>query len=160
MDLITAIDGKTPESASAADVLRRDHDRVRELFRDYRRRMDEAPETCRLVAGEICMQWELHTRLEHEFLYPALREDEADAVQEAARAHEDIQECIALIRRWPPDSERDSTMLRMMQLADFHMRREEESLFPAAERACAMGRDILRRREELAGSTQDVEGRS
>jgi hemerythrin-like domain-containing protein len=160
MDLITAIDGRTPESAGAADVLRRDHDRVRELFREYRRRMDEAPETCRLLAGEICMQWELHTRLENEFLYPAMREEAAAAVQEAARAHEDIQECIAIIRRWPPDSERDSTMLRLMQLADHHMRREEEELFPRAERACAMGRDILHRREELAGSTGDLEGRS
>jgi hypothetical protein len=160
MDLVTAMDGKVPDSASAVDVLRRDHDRVRELFREYRRRMDEAPETCRALAGEICMQWELHARLEHEFLYPALREEAAAAVQDAARAHEDMQECIAIVRRWPPDSERDSTMLRMMQLADYHMRREEEELFPRAGRACAMGRDILRRREELAGSTDDVEGRS
>lgn len=160
MDLITAIDGKSPESTSAADVLRRDHDRVRELFREYRRRMDEAPETCRALAGEICMQWELHARLEQEFLYPALREEAAAAVQEAARAHDDIAECIAIIRRWPPDSERDSTMLRMMELADYHMGREEEALFPPAGQACEMGRDILLRREELAGSTGDVEGRS
>jgi DUF438 domain-containing protein len=161
MDLISAIDGAAPESARTADVLRRDHDRVRELFREYRRRMDEAPETCRALAGEICMQWELHTRLEHEFLYPALRDQAGAAVQEAARAHEDIQECIATIRRWPPDSERDSTMLRMMELADHHMAREEDGLFPLAERAgAAMGRALLRRREELAGSTDDVEGRS
>ena len=160
MDLVTAIDGKLPDSASATDVLRRDHDRVRELFREYRRRMDEAPETCRSLAGEICMQWELHTRLEQEFLYPTLRGEAAAAVQDADRAHEDILECIAIVKRWPPDSERDSTMLRMMQLADYHMGREEEELFPRAEGACAMGRDILLRREELAGSTEDVEGRS
>jgi DUF438 domain-containing protein len=163
MDLISAIDGSIPESAGAADVLRRDHDKVRELFRAYRRRMDEAPETCRALAGEICMQWELHTRLEHEFLYPALRGEAGGGVQEAARAHEDIQECIAIIKRWPPDSERDSTMLRMMELAEYHMAREEDELFPVVDRtgtARAMGRDILRRREELAGSTTDVEGRS
>jgi len=161
MDLITAIDGSVPESAGAADVLRRDHNRVRELFRDYRRRMDEAPETCRSLAGEICMQWELHARLEHELLYSALREEAGAAVQEAARTHEDIHECIAIVRRWPPDSERDSTMLRMMELADHHMAREEEELFPLAEHAgAALGRAILRRREELAGSTDDVEGRS
>jgi hypothetical protein len=122
--------------------------------------MDEAPETCRPLAGEICMQWELHARLEHEFLYPALREQAGADVRDAARAHEDIQECIAIVRRWPPDSERDSTMLRMMQLADYHMAREEETLFPLAGQAGAMGRAILRRREELAGSTEDVEGRS
>jgi len=134
---------------------------VRELFREYRLRMDEAPETCRSLAGEICMQWELHTRLEHELLYPALRSEAGAAVQEAARAHEDIQECIAIVRRWPPDSERDSTMLRMMELADHHMAREEDGLFPLAGHAgAALGRAILRRREELAGSTDDVEGRS
>ena len=163
MDLISAIDGSTPESTGAADVLRRDHDKVRELFRAYRRRMDEAPDTCRALAGEICMQWELHTRLEHEFLYPALREGAGAAVQEATRAHEDIQECITIIKRWPPDSERDSTMLRMMELAEHHMATEEDALFPLAEGAGSartMGRAILRRREELAGSTTDVEGRA
>jgi DUF438 domain-containing protein len=160
MDLVTAIDGKAPDSTGAADVLRRDHDRVRELFREYRKRMDEAPETCRALAGEICMQWELHTRLEHELVYPALRGKAGADVQESARAHEDIQECIEIVRRWPPDSERDSTMLRMMQLAGHHMAREEEALFPLVERAGAMGKDLLRRREELAGSTDDVEGRS
>ena len=161
MDLISAIDGSAPESAGAADVLRRDHNRVRELFHEYRRRMDEAPDTCRSLAGEICMQWELHTRLEHELLYPALRDEAGAAVQEAARAHEDIQECIAIVKRWPPDSERDSTMLRMMELADHHMAREEDELLPLAEHAgAALGRAILRRREELAGSTDDIEGRS
>ena len=110
------------------------------------------------------MQWELHTRLEHEFLYPALGHVAA-ALREAARAHEDIQECMAIIRRWPADSQRDSTMLRMMELADHHMGQEENVLFPLAERELAggleaMGRAMVRRREALAGSTADLEGRS
>lgn len=164
MDLISAIDGSAPESAGATDVLRRDHERVRQLFGEYRRRMDEAPETCRILAGEICMLWELHTRLERELLYPALAWEKG-AVQEALPEHQDIDECIATIRRWPSDSQRDSTMLRMMQLADHHMSREEELLFPRVGRLpagelAALGRRMLRRREELAGSTADLEGRS
>lgn len=164
MDLVSAIDGSAPESASAIDVLRRDHGRVRHLFQEYRRCMDEAPATCRALAGEICMLWELHTRLERELLYPALAWEEG-TVEDALRAHEDIDECIATIRRWPPDSERDSTMLRMIELADHHMEREEEMLFPRAGQMPAgelgaLGRVMLRRREDLAGSTADLEGRT
>jgi hypothetical protein len=51
----------------------------------------------------------------------------------------------------------------MMELAEHHMATEEEALFPLAEGAGSartMGRAILRRREELAGSTTDVEGRA
>jgi hypothetical protein len=161
MDLMTAVDGKAPDSASALDVLRRDHERVRELFAAYRRRMDEAPEACRSLAEEICMQWELHTRLERELFYPAL----GAAAKDCLRAHEDIDECIAAIKRWPAESERDSTMLRLMQLADCHMEEEEEALFPVAERELAgrldsVGRRMLCRREELAGSAAELEGRS
>jgi len=49
----------------------------------------------------------------------------------------------------------------MMELAEHHMAREEDGLFPLAGRAgAALGRAILRRREELAGSTDDLEGRT
>jgi hypothetical protein len=164
MDLISAIDGKGPLGPRATDALRRDHEKVRELFDEYRRRMDDAPEACRALAGAACMRWELHARLEEEFLYPALGRGSPETA-EARRAHEDIDECIATIRRWPADSERDSTMLRMMQLAGHHMDREEETLFPLAERVLAdrleaIGRAMRRRREELAGSTAEMEGRS
>jgi hypothetical protein len=164
MDLIAAVDGTPPESASAIDVLGRDHERVRELFSQYRRRMYEAVETCRSVAGEICMQWELHARLEREIFYPALGSSQG-AVKDSLLAHHDIDECIAIIRHWPGASERDSTMLRLMQLADLHMAREEKDLFPLAKRELpgrleSLGREMLRRREALAGSTDEVEARS
>lgn len=164
MDLITAVDGSAPEFAGATDLLRRDHERVRELFGQYRARMDEAPETCRPLAEAICMQWELHARIEREMLYPAL-EPGGEPAKEGVRTLEDIDECIAILKRWPPGSERDSTMLRMMQLAECHMAREEAGAFPRAERELggrleAIGRAMMRRREELAGSTTEVQGRS
>jgi len=109
------------------------------------------------------MQIELHDLVEREIFYPAIEPQAHDAVDSALRAHDDIQQCVQLLRRLPvADAEHDSTMMRLMDLLEYHFKEEEEVLFPLVEsrmggRLRALGADIIKRREKVVGAVSDLE---
>ncbi len=166
MDLESAIDGKARAGDRATDLLRIDHQQVNELFEQYRDAMEDESEARASVAQDICMQLEMHSRIEEEIFYPAVREEAEDLVQESLAAHADVMECIEILKDLGPDDpEFDTTMLRMMEIVEGHVAEEEDELFPPLEERMPttlerMVPDILQRREELVGSTEDLSGRS
>jgi len=105
----------------------------------------------------------LHDLVEREMFYPAIEPQAHDAIASALRAHDDIQQCVQLLRRLPvADAEHDSTMMRLMDLLEYHFKEEEEVLFPLVEsrmggRLRALGADIIKRREKVAGAVRDLE---
>jgi len=164
MDKQTALKTNTPRAdAGATDILRADHAQARKDLAEYRRLMDEHAETRSALAQDICMQIELHDLVEREIFYPAIEPQAHDAVDSALRAHDDIQQCVQLLRRLPEaDAEHDSTMMRLMDLLEYHFKEEEEVLFPLVEsrmggRLRALGADIIKRREKVAGAVRDLE---
>ena len=54
---------------SAGDLLKKDHRKVEELFARFRQTHGES------VATEICDELTVHTRVEEQMLYPAVRKD-------------------------------------------------------------------------------------
>jgi hemerythrin superfamily protein len=166
MDIESAVSGNATDAERATDLLRADHTQVADLFEQYRDAMDAAAETRGPIAQQICIQLEMHDDIETGIFYPAVRQEADDLVEEALREHADVRECITLLRDLRPDDpEFDSTMLRMMELVEAHVETEEDELFPPIEERMPatlerMTADILQRREELAGSVEDLESRS
>ncbi|UUZ49580.1 hemerythrin domain-containing protein [Massilia sp. B-10] len=71
----------------ALDLLRADHDRVRDLFHEFDsiKGNDEEDERKSELVDEICYELTLHTMIEEEIFYPGLRAaiDDSDLMDEA-----------------------------------------------------------------------------
>src|SRR5690606_25006173 len=83
----------------ALGLLIDDHRKAKKLFKDFESEKDE--EKKESIAREVCMELTVHTRLEEEYFYPALRELDPetfdDLLNEAAVEHASAKELIAQI---------------------------------------------------------------
>ena len=164
VDMQSTLSGKFAQDR-ATDLLREDHRKLRELLAQYRRAMAEQWDNRQSLAEEICMQLEVHSRVEEEIFYPAIRRIDVRFVPHALAQHALIAERIARVKsRAPQDPLYDADMAEIMCLFEPHAV-EEERLFEVLERRVPEALGVLRaritrRKEQLTGSTQEMEGRS
>src|SRR5690349_7762812 len=160
----SALSGKKA-SGLATDLLREDHGKVRELFAQYREAAAERSDTRQSLAEEVCMQLEVHAQVEEEIFYPAIRGIQPSFATHAHEAHHAVAEQINRLKEsTSDDSEYDRTMDLIMELCepDFS---EEERVFAILEERVPQALGLMRakmvqRKEQLTGSTREMEGRS
>lgn len=166
MDLDTALNDKPLPGSLATDLLRADHAAVSALFDDYQQALDDNSPSRDTLARAICMQLELHGRVEAELFYPVVREEDPDLIAESLQDHEEIAELIATLRDAAVDDENfDARMFELMDLVESHVASEEDELFPVLEERIApvlhsLATEIIRYKESLVGSVDDVAARS
>ncbi len=138
----------------ATQLVRRDHTLVLETFHRYR--ASASPTVRQALAQSICLALEVHTRIEEELLYPAVREaSDSDFLRRAVPEHEEMRRLIAQLRRMPPsDPDYDTTFLSLMRDVMHHMADEETDFLPQAERVLRgrlgeLGAQMMRRRLAL-----------
>jgi hemerythrin superfamily protein len=140
----------------AVSLLIADHGKVKQLFRDFER-CDAAHQGLKAdIAHQICLELTIHTSIEEEIFYPAVRAQTHDdrmvdaALQEHARAREMIERLRAM---QAGDAGLDALVSRLQQAIDHHVREEEGEMLPKARESalnlvglCEQMRD---RKEEL-----------
>ena len=122
--------------ADAIALLRADHDRIEDLFSrfDELKCGREGTET-RLVVDELCREFRLHSMLEEELFYPAVRAaiGDDDLMNEACIEHEGARRLVAELERTEAS---DAMLTARMHVLDayitHHVREEEENIFPKA----------------------------
>jgi hypothetical protein len=165
MDLHSAANGEEiGDEDTATAIIKRTHQAMRKDFAQYRELMNESAAQRAAVAQDVCMLFELHFAMTRDVFYPAM--DSAELVRELLDAQEDVGECIDILRATPvpAEPELDSTMLRLMELADFYICKERR-LVSAADADSrrdlrALGARMIERREKIAGAVKDLEARS
>ena len=98
--------------------------------------------------------------------YTAIRATAGARVDEWLNAHEDILQCVETLRTVSSSdgSELDSTMVRLVELTDVFFCTERRlidacsSITPDEQRA--LGKRMIGQRKKIAGSVEDLEGRS
>jgi hemerythrin superfamily protein len=141
----------------ATKLIRIDHTHAITLFHRYS--VDAAPERKKAIVESACLALEIHSQLEEELFYPALREVAAsnEALQKAEPEHAEIKRLIGTLRELQPtDPEYDLRFHELMRDVLHHVADEESVLLPAAElllkdRLGELGAQMTRRRFELAG---------
>lgn len=137
-------------------LIRSDHAKLLSIFHRY---TADAPARLRqALADRICVVLEIHTKLEEEVFYPALRElfPNSDVLQKSVPEHNDLRRLIARLRRMSAeDIGFDGAVLELMRNFMHHVADEETVLLPAAERVLSdyldeLGARMTRRRLELA----------
>lgn len=145
-------------SADALDLLKDDHDKVKDLFREFEQLKgnDDEDERKSELVDEICYELTVHTMIEEEIFYPALRAsiDDTDMMDEADIEHAGARELISQLEvMYPGDDHFDATVTVLGEEVIHHIEKEERDMFAAARRSGMdldeLGEQLSARKEEL-----------
>src|SRR5690349_19719105 len=65
---------RTKTTVDAIDLLKQDHDKVERAFKQFEKMDRHDADACRRLIRSVCEELKVHTALEEEVFYPALRQ--------------------------------------------------------------------------------------
>ena len=150
----------------ATDLLKEQHKEVKDLFENV---LDtEDGEERQTLMDEIVEKLKVHTQIEEEIFYPAIRElgeKGEKMILEALEEHHVVDLVIAELPTLDPEDDRfEAKMTVLCELVNHHVEEEEKEMFKLAKK---LGADVLERLgerlearfNELAGEEEgDTEG--
>lgn len=146
-------------STNAIELLTDDHQEVLSLFEDFRslREDEDADDDVKQTLVErICTELTIHSEIEEELLYPALRDafDDHSQLDEAEVEHAIAEQLIAELESMEPgDDLYDAKVIVLGEYVRHHIDEEQEKLFPKAKKAKVdldtLGEELALRKEEL-----------
>jgi hemerythrin superfamily protein len=124
----------------AIELLKADHDEVRALFEQFRQAHEaEDMDRMRALQQEIFSELEVHTRIEEDIFYPAVREADEESlgedVDEGVQEHHVVK---VLMREIESVSGEDTFVAKMkvlMENVEHHAEEEETEMFPEVREA-------------------------
>jgi len=141
----------------AVELLVADHQRVARLFAEFDALKGEGTDEAKAaLVARICRELVVHTEIEEEIFYPAVRtaiEDE-DLMDEALVEHAGAKDLIAQLQAADPaDDLYDARVTVLGEQIDHHVDEEEGSMFPQAKASgidlMSLGATLLKRKTEL-----------
>ena len=121
----------------AIEMLKADHEKVKGLFRQYEAAGDRAYQK-KSIAEEVFTEITVHSSLEEELFYPAVKAETdkqgQELVAEAVEEHHVVAMLIEELKALDPKDERyDAKFSVLMDNVEHHIEEEEDELFPEAE---------------------------
>lgn len=148
----------------ATHILTSDHRKVEGLFADFESASGKSRKE--EIANRICRELKIHSLIEEEIFYPALKgKIEDDLLKEAYVEHDGAKVLINEIAAGGPDEEfYDAKVTVLKEQIEHHVKEEEkerDNMFQQARAADVdledLGRRMLARKEEL-NAKADKEG--
>ncbi|WP_157268517.1 hemerythrin domain-containing protein [Azohydromonas aeria] len=144
------------------NLLKDDHKRAKKAFKDFekldaQKQSDEAL----LLVEQACAELQVHTTLEEELFYPALREvlKEQDLLDEAEVEHDSAKQLIEQLQSLGQQQQLDgkfaATFTVLGEYVKHHIKEEESEMFEQAEKVgnkvdwAALGEQMKTRKAEL-----------
>jgi hemerythrin superfamily protein len=119
---------------SALNLLEQDHREVEGFFDEYEK-LEDADEKER-IALKICLALTVHTQIEEEVFYPAVREaiERAELIDEAIVEHASAKQLISEIEEMDSNDELYDAKVKVLgEQVRHHVEEEEDELFPEIE---------------------------
>ena len=145
----------------ACDLLDADHKNVMKMFKEYEEltnsRARSAAQKKMDLAREICMQLTVHTQIEEEIFYPAVRAaiKDTDLLDEAAVEHQSAKELIdQLEAAGEADEMFDAKVKVLGEYVNHHIKEERGEIFPKARAARKL--DLVAMRDELETRKEEL----
>jgi Hemerythrin HHE cation binding domain len=143
--------GKAPHDLF--ELLKTDHRRVKELFSQF----EKADKQTKIgIAEEILIQLEIHTAIEEELVYPAIRDaiDNEDLVDEAKEEHHVAKLLIKELRKMKAGEDDFATKFKVLkEIIHHHVEEEEQEMFPQTEESgldtSELGEAVVTRKNKL-----------
>lgn len=151
----------TKTDTDATHILSADHREVEDLFKQYEKSsgLDRKQE----IARKICNELKIHTMIEEEIFYPALKgRIEESLLKEAYVEHDGAKVLVNEIAEGSPDEDfYDAKVSVLKEQIKHHVREEEkmqDNMFQQARAADvdleALGEQLLARKKELKAQAE------
>ena len=156
--MATAKKKATPRAAAQAKdaiaMLKADHKKVSGLFEQFEK--SRAASTKKKLVSEICKELTVHTMLEEEIFYPAVKAAlrDRELVPEANVEHATVKDLIAQVKDVAPGGEEyDAKVKVMSEYVKHHVKEEQNEMFPKSQKTtldmAALGQRMAERKAEL-----------
>lgn len=148
-------------SMNAVDMLREDHDKVRELLSQLSETTSRATKKRSDLLEKIKKEILLHTQIEEEVFYPAFRDSDVEESKklfyEAKEEHRAVDELVLpdLETTEPGSDEFSGRMKVLKEMIEHHAEEEEKEIFPKAKKVFSkeeleeLGQRMAERKQEL-----------
>ena len=153
------------DATTVTDMLREDHKKVKGLFEEFEQAKD-AKAKQRIVETALT-ELEVHSKLEEELIYPALRAeiDDDDLMDEALEEHHVVHGLIGELKKMKPADERyDAKFTVLAENVRHHIKEEESEMFPKAEDCDIAWEElyskVAKRKEQLVAETTTASNHS
>jgi hemerythrin superfamily protein len=147
----------------AITLLRADHRQVDQLFKQYEK--SKAAARKQALVDQICQELIVHTTVEEEIFYPAVRAALKDKamMDEADVEHSSAKDLIAQLQAGKPgDDHFDAKVKVLGEYIRHHVKEEQTAMFPRAKTTqldmVALGSQIETRKAELAANNSPSAG--
>jgi hemerythrin superfamily protein len=145
------------QAQDAIAMLTADHKKVKKLFAEFDKLKDAGSDEDKAsIVDQICNELKIHTELEEEIFYPAVRKaiDDGDLMDEALVEHAGAKDLIAQLEDASPEDDLyDAKVTVLGEQIDHHVKEEEGDMFPKAKKAKvdteALGATMLKRKITL-----------
>jgi hemerythrin-like domain-containing protein len=151
----------TRSEKDACDLLDADHRAVKKMFKEYEElsgsKARGVAQKKMELAQQICQELTVHTQIEEEIFYPAVREaiKDKDVIAEANVEHQSAKELISQIRgMMEPDEMFDAKVKVLGEYIDHHVKEEKNEIFPKARAARKL--DLVAMRDELETRKEEL----
>lgn len=148
----------TKSAADALTLLIEDHDNVRAMFEKYERLSEgnaKADER-NALAALICAELTIHSQIEEEIFYPAVRRslEDADLIDEALVEHASAKDLIAQLADMDAKDQLFDAKVKVLgEQIDHHVEEEQNEMFPQVRKANLdledLGARMFARKQEL-----------
>jgi hemerythrin-like domain-containing protein len=130
---------------------------VKKLFKQYQALVDGSGQESdkRELADQICKALEIHSQIEEEIFYPAVRAaiDDDELMDEALVEHASAKDLVAQIQSMSPGDELyDARVTVLGEYINHHVDEEQGEIFPMAKKSVdtkELGETLERRKMEL-----------
>lgn len=145
-------------------LLKDDHEKARKLFKEFQGTGERAFQTRKNIGDTILMELEVHSKIEEEIFYPALRqkgsEEIKDTVAEGFEEHAIVDQLIEELKMLDPQDE--TYMPKFTVLIEnvlHHMEEEENEMLPGAKKSLgdqfeSIGDKMMQRKQQLMQQLQ------
>lgn len=151
----------TRAAKDACDLLDTDHRNVMKMFKEYEElagsRARNAAQKKMELARQICMELTVHTQIEEEIFYPALRAaiKDTDMLDEATVEHQSAKELIAQLEAaGEADDMFDAKVKVLGEYVNHHIKEERSEIFPKARSGRKL--DLIAMRDELETRKEEL----
>ena len=162
---------KTPPASrsngvDAIELLKEDHRSVEKIFKEFEKLHgdDTDDESKRALVERACAALTVHTRVEEEIFYPAVRDVLRDEVlgEEALVEHSTAKDLIASLEALEPGEPfYDATFTVLAEYVKHHVKEEETEMFPQVRKAKLdlneLGAQMKQRKDELEDENGPIE---
>jgi hemerythrin-like domain-containing protein len=141
---------------NAIQMIRQDHRKVEGLFKKFDHAKSNSAR--KRICGQVIEELEVHTKLEEEIFYPAVRKElgEEQLVEEAENEHQQAKDIIQELKTVDGEDEQlEEKFAELVECIKHHVEEEQNEILPKAEESdmdlAHYGKQMTERKKELTG---------